>query len=115
MTVTLRRQASTEDLTLEVQTGIDGQGQPSYDSPVTISAHVVRVVEDLRDIQTRAGLATLRSVATIWVDAEQDPLPEINDRITTEDGVLVGIVIVREEGRSLRKGLDHVVLKIREE
>jgi hypothetical protein len=115
VSVLLQRQASTEEVTLEVQVGIDGQGMPSYESPVTIDAHVVRLVEDLRDIQTRSGLATLRSVATIYVDAHQEPVPAIDDRITTEDGLLTGVVIVREEVPSLSRGLDHVVLKIREE
>lgn len=111
MSVLLRRQLVLETVQLEVISGLDGQGMPSFDSPVDLEARVVR--EDAV-VRTPAG-QDIKTTTTAWFDGEQDPLPNVDDRVTTADGS-VGIVVERIDGKALQRGtLDHVRIRLREE
>lgn len=108
MSVLLKRHAELETVTVEPYLTVDGQGKPSYDTAAEIVGRVVREDDVAR---TREG-DEIKSVATVWVDGEQSPLPVYNDRVTVTG--LVGIVVEHVERRTLRNVLDHVRVKLRE-
>lgn len=105
-----------QTLTIEALTGVDGQGAPQYATGVPVSGRAVRKDDVVRGV-TPIGAPgeEVVTVATVWVGAEEELLPEHGARISTEDG-LVGIVVERKEVRNLRYGtLDHVRVKLRKE
>lgn len=107
----LQNVATLETVQLEVRGGVDGQGMPTYGSPIDILARVV-IKEDV--VRTPAG-QSVRVIATVFVGGEQDPIPQFDDRIATAQS-LVGIVIERSDARSIQANeLDHVKLLLREE
>lgn len=110
MSATLQRHSKLEIVEVAPQSGSDDQGKPSYAAPASILARVVR-----GDTIVRVNNGEdVRTVATIWVDGEQVPLPQMDDKLTCEDG-LIGIVVERMDGRSLQfDELDHVRVRIRE-
>lgn len=115
MSVSLKRHARLETVSVARITGVDGQGKPAYAAAVDVQARVVRKDEVVRSVvqMLRPGDET-KIVATVYVDAEQALLPEANDRLTLADG-LVGIVVERKDSKSVTGGLDHVRVKIREQ
>ncbi len=109
MSVFLKRHATLETMSLEEESGVDGQGMPSYASAVDIDAFVVRSDEVVRTINGEE----VKVFATAHVDAEQSVLPEFNHRVTLADGT-VAIVVMREDVKNLQRGaVDHVELKLR--
>lgn len=110
--ITFWRHAAQEAVTLEaMQSGVyDGQGRPSFDSPVSLIAHVERQVDVIRLVSGEE----IRTVATAWFDATQDALPSEDDRVTLADG-FVGIVVQRVDGYTIQHHeFDHVMIKLRE-
>lgn len=115
MSTLLRQSGRLEDVIVEPLTGHDGQGKPAYGAPVTIQARVIR--SDAKDVNSNIRMGSgyeLRTVQTLWIDAEQVPLPVADDRLTFADGTK-GIVAERFEGKRLGGQLDHVRIKTREE
>lgn len=100
-----------EDVVIERPAALDGQGLPSYDSPVVVKMFVLREQSVVR----QANGDELQAIASLWCGADQPMLPQEQDRVTTADG-LVGIVIARQDGKALQTGaLDMVAVQIREE
>lgn len=111
MTITLKRHAPLEEIQVETLTGVDGQGKPEYDSPVTIDAYVEHEDRVLRLV----GGEEIEVKATVWVDGAQDVLPAHSARLTLENG-LVGIVVERVDARTIQSNtVDHVRLFLRKE
>lgn len=83
--VILSRHAELELVEVEQQAGVDGQGKPTYNSPVEIAARVKE--------QTRATVATdgsrIRADVVLWVPTGEPLLPEIDDRITWQGRALI--------------------------
>lgn len=110
MSVTLQSHGAMETVGVQAQTGYDDQGKPSYGVSAPIQARVVRGDTIVR-VNNGEDVLT---VATLWVDGEESPLPTTDAKITCADG-LVGIVVERMDGRSLQADeLDHVRVRIRE-
>lgn len=107
MSVALSRHVGLESLEVAPKAGIDGQGLVQYGSPYEVFGRVVREDEI---IKTAAG-TEVRAVASVWIGADQVQLPDHEDKVTLADG-LVGIVVSRDEGRSLRGQLNHVQIRI---
>lgn len=110
MSVSLKRHAKLEAVTWQAQTGVDGQGKPSYASPGTVlQAHVERDQEVIR-LSTGAEVVI---VATLWFDNAAS-LPKTDDRLVLLD--MTGIVVMRDEPADLQTNtIDHVEVRIRQE
>lgn len=109
MSVILERGSQLEDVSLEVLSGLNGQGKPTYQTAVTVRA---RVVPGDNVVRNSAG-DDVNTIATVWIPASEAVLPRFNDRITTAGG-LVGIVVERMERRTVQTGvLDHVRVRIK--
>jgi len=108
MSTVIRR--SLETVSLEVLTGVDGQGKPTYATAVNVQARTVR-----EDMMVKLGNGSeVRTSATLWFEASTSPMPGEQDRLTLLDG-LKGIVVEVMVGKALGGKIDHVRLKIREE
>jgi hypothetical protein len=100
-----------ETVTIERPSALDGQGLPSYDSPVAVLMFVLREQSVVR----QANGDEVQAIASMWCGADQPMLPQEQDRLVTSDG-LTGIVIARQDGKSLQTGaLDMVAVQVREE
>lgn len=111
MSITLKRHGVLQSVSVEAVSGLDGQGKPSYGTAVVIQARVVR--ED--STVAKGDGSEIKTVATLWIDAEQSPFPDQEYRITLADG-LIGIVAERVDSRGIQSGdVDHVRIKVREE
>lgn len=109
MSVILDRGQGMETVSLEVLTGVDGQGAPAYDSPVDITVRAVR--EDT--VVVLGSGSEVRSVATLWIPGTMTPMPGDQDRVTLADG-LRGTVVELLKRKRLDGTLDHVRIKLRE-
>jgi len=70
---------------VEVRTGVDRQGLPSFDSPIEIEAVVRR-----RDEQVVASDGEkIRTHLTLWIHPDETPIPEEGDRITYESEAFI--------------------------
>ena len=99
---------------VEVRTGQDGQGAPSYDTPVEIDA---RVVEE-EDVARNADGVEVRTTLTVFVDPDQSVIPAEQDRLTwPAGGADTFIVVARSRPRRILGdgAVDHAMLKCREE
>ena len=115
MSVLLARHGVPETVQVEVQSGIDGQGKPAYDTAVEIDAFVRREDKVVRTaIQLMRPGEEVQHMATVWIDAAETPKPSHGDRLTLADG-LVGSVAERKDVKTLAGVLDHVRLKLREQ
>lgn len=110
MSVTLKRHGTLQTVQVLAYASVDGQGKPTYAASVNISGRVVR-----EDVVVRAANGEdIRTVATVWVDGAQSPLPKVDDKLQLADG-LVGIVVERVDGRTIQDVLDNVRVRIREQ
>jgi len=89
--VVLGRHWTLETVQVEQQVGLDGQGKPTYDTPVDIEAHVTW--ED-RVVVERGGTFT-RTALTVYVPADAAVLPVRYDRLTY-DGNVVHVLQVKD-------------------
>lgn len=109
--ISLQRGSKLQTVQVELPTTLDDQGKQSYAAKAPVDGRVIRG----DDIARLPSGEEIKTIATIWIDAAQSPLPVPDARLTCEDG-LVGIVVERMDGRSLQGGaLDHVRVRIREE
>ena len=99
-----------ETVQAQAPSGVDGQGKPTYAVATAIKARVVRE-EKVARLGDGSEIITM---ATLWEDAGQPVLPLEEWRLTLSDG-LVGIVIQRNEKRSIAGVLDHIYMLIRRE
>jgi hypothetical protein len=76
--VILDRHLTLETISVEQQSGVDGQGRPAYAAAVEIEARVLR-----QDKVVLMGDGTQqRTQLSVWVPADEDYLPVETDRIT---------------------------------
>lgn len=97
-----------DTVSLEVAGPPDGQGQPSYGSPVSVMARVV--LEDETAVDPDG--TEVKTQLTLWVP-EGETWPEEGDRLTWQGESY--IVVERKERSSLITGSDHVRVRAREE
>ena len=102
--------ATLEDVVVEPQTGLDGQGKPTYGTSSLVKGRVVGETKVIR----RGSGSEIETFATIWIAGDQVPLPLQEDRLTLVSG-LVGIVVERLEGRRLSNVLNHIRIRLRKE
>lgn len=79
--VTLSRHLKLETVEIEASASVDGQGKPTYLSPVDVLARVLRQDKAVID---RDG-SQLRTVLALWIPADAALLPKENYRVTWED------------------------------
>lgn len=103
------KRVTTETVAVEPFSGLDGQGAPSYGASQNIEARVVREDEQVID----ADGDEIRTTLTLWVDADESPLPAEQDRVTVDGTVYIGVS--RYEGKSFRADVTHVRLRCREQ
>jgi len=109
MSVVLQRGATLQDIQIELCAALDGQGMPSYASPVVVQGRVV-YKQELTRLAVGARLTpeeSERIVALLWIDAGAALLPELAARITTANGT-VGLVGDVKRARAIDGTLDHV-------
>lgn len=106
---TLKRLGSDEQVSVEAESGKDGQGKPTYAAAQTINASTVKSTE--RTISSEGS--DIRVDLVVWVDAGENPLPSEEDRLTVNSEPY--IVIGRDDVEDLGGTLDHVKLMCREE
>lgn len=77
------RRAPKETVSYEAFAGLDGQGMPSYDSSVDVTAHV-REYSGANGEQyiTTADGSQQRVTLTLWVEGDALLIPEEQGRIT---------------------------------
>jgi len=100
---------ATTTVELEEWAGSDGQGKPTYDSPVEIT---VRIRYRASSIIDGDGTRVSTSVMA-WVPADQTPMPEEDDRITWNDSTF--IVVEVKDVLDLGGDLQFRKIKCREE
>ena len=109
MSVLLNRHATLETVSIEALSGMGEQGEPTYGTSVDVEGRVV--LED--SVARNAAGEEVKSFASVWIGSAQEIFPGEGDRVTVSG--LVGIVVEREEGRTLKNVVDHVMVKLREE
>ncbi len=106
----LKAAVGFESVTVQARGALDAQGKPSYTTPGTaILARVVRRT----DMVDQADGTKIESVATLWIDSAQAPLPAEQDHLLLDAGVTLVTVIERQENRNLQGGLDHLRIRVR--
>lgn len=103
------KRLTTETVGVEVFSGLDGQGSPSYQASQDIEARVVR--EDERIVGSDG--TDQKTTLTLWVEGSESPLPDEGDRITYSGTTYIGMD--RYEGRDFENNVTHVRLRCREE
>ena len=76
--VTLARHLTLETMQVEEMTGLDGQGKPSYNTPVDVDARITR--ED--KLSMRADGSYVKTNLTAWVPADAAIIPDEQYRVT---------------------------------
>jgi len=82
------RHLLTETITTRSQTGYDGNGQPTYSTPVTHPARVFDRVKSIEDTDRRQII----SMAQIVLDGDAQIAPE--DQVTLPNGTRVLVIRV---------------------
>jgi len=89
--VLLARHLTLSDLTLEVLTGVDGQGAPTYDTPVAIQARAVR---ENKVVDGPDGTRIMTDLM-LYVPGTEAVLPNSQDRVGL--GTETFIVVVTKD------------------
>ncbi len=107
--VALLRHVTLETIEAEVFASVDGQGTPSYDSPMDVEARVLR-----QDKFTATGDGSmLKTQLTLWIPASEATQPGEQDRITYEDEQF--IVAIVKEVKDSTAAVTHRRLRCRRE
>lgn len=106
---TLARFGDLATISLEPNTGTDGEGAPTYGSSSTISA---RVVEENKFIDRGDGSGVDISLS-VWIPADETPVPSERDRLTFDSRTF--IVEDKKTPRRIRRTPDHFKLMCRDE
>lgn len=105
----LKQGIGFETVQVLVRGALDAQGKPTYAAPAAIKARVVREATEV----IQADGSTIKSMATLWVDAAQSPLPHEQDHLQLDAGATLVTVIEFMERRNLQGMVDHVRVKVR--
>lgn len=105
----LQRRANLESVTFEEKTGSDGQGKPTYNSPVSVDARAKEGRELVRDFEGRYDEISL----VLWVPGDETNVPNDGDRVTRSGSTF--IVEERIEGLQLDGTIDHYKVLCRDE
>lgn len=109
MSVLLARHLTLQSISVEVLDGVNGQGLPSYDSPVDIDARVLR-----QDKMSVAGTGSdVKTQLTVYVPNTESVIPNEQDRITFEGSTY--IVVEHKEVRLFSGVVSHTRLQCRDE
>lgn len=106
---TLARVAKQETATVEVFSGYDGQGLPSYAPGVDVTAWVRRMTAHIIGADGSEETTTLN----VYVPGGSSVVPDREDRITY--GGTTYIVRERDDRKRFDGDLDHALLRCREE
>jgi hypothetical protein len=107
--VVLGRLLTLETLPVEVFSSVDGQGKPTYDTPVDIEARVLRQDKFV----TLANGSQLRTQLTVWVPPDAIVIPGERDRLEWDDELF--IVVLFKEVKNRDAAVTHYRLRCRRE
>lgn len=105
----LARRLGLSTVSVELQTGRDGQGAPAYGAASEIEARVKEEVEVSRDQDGQE----VRTDLTLWIPAGETPVPVENARVTYDGATFISVE--RKAVKNVRGTLVHTRVRCRRE
>lgn len=107
-----------ETLELEPFAGLDGQGLPSYSSPVEFDANVIErnMPSPGREFVVDTDGSRIDTPVTLYVEGDETNVPDEQDRVTIDSEPYIVVERLTYRGLGMtRSQLDHIKLRLREE
>ncbi|KKL08631.1 hypothetical protein LCGC14_2573940 [marine sediment metagenome] len=83
--VTLSRHVALETVSVEAFLTVDGQGLPTYDSPVDVDARVLQQTK----LVVAADGSRIKTALSLWVPSGAALMPDEQDRVTWSSKIYI--------------------------